>query len=111
MLEVPCNGCTMCCKNDAVRILPHEDASRWQTVPHDYMPGQRMLAHKVNGDCVYLGDKGCTIQDGKPQICGEMDCRNIANALTFTQARKMAARGAIPIALWRKGKDMAKAAP
>ena len=49
MNHVPCNGCTRCCRNDAVRILPHEDASQWRTVPHDYRPGALMLEHKPNG--------------------------------------------------------------
>lgn len=106
---VPCNGCTKCCHNDAVRILPHEDATRWQTEPHparQFGPGTRMLAHKPNGDCVYLGPAGCTIQDAKPQICGEMDCRNVARAITWTQARKMPG---LPMDVWRKGRDLLKA--
>ena len=70
---VPCNGCTACCHDDAVRILPHEDASRWQTEPHPYMAGALMLAHKPNGDCIYLGEGGCTRQADKPQQCHEMD--------------------------------------
>lgn len=104
---VPCNGCTRCCHNDAIRILPHEDASRWRTVPHDYRPDALMLEHKPNGDCVYLGDHGCTIQNDKPQMCSEMDCRNLANALTFTQARKI--KG-FPIAIWKRGKELMRGA-
>lgn len=106
--DVPCNGCRLCCQNDAVRILPHEDETRWQTEPHPYMPGARMLAHKANNDCVYLGEHGCTIQDAKPQQCREMDCRRIAQAITWTQARKMDARGALRMALWKRGRELAR---
>jgi hypothetical protein len=106
LYDVPCNGCTLCCHNDAVRILPHEDASKWQTEPHDYMHGARMLAHKPNGDCVYLGEHGCTIQHDKPQQCREMDCRRIAQAITWTQARKMDAGGRLRMTIWKRGREL-----
>jgi len=108
MFDVPCNGCTRCCHNDAVRILPHEDPAKWHTVPHDYAAGARMLAHKPNGDCVYLGATGCTIQHDKPQQCYEMDCRDIAAALTYTQARKLAATGRVHLTVWLRGRELLK---
>ena len=104
--HVPCNGCTRCCHGDAVRILNHEDASQWRTEPRPVAVGARMLAHKSNGDCIYLGKHGCTIHDSKPEQCREMDCRNLAAVITYTQARKMAAQGRLPLAVWRRGKDL-----
>ena len=83
---VPCNGCIRCCQNDAVRILDHEDPSQWQTEPHPYFTGSLMLAHKPNGDCVYLNETGCSIHGRAPQQCATMDCRTIARGLTYTQA-------------------------
>lgn len=106
--DVPCNGCTLCCHNDAVRILPHEDASKWQTEPHDRIPRARMLAHKPNGDCVYLGEHGCTIQHDKPQMCYEMDCRLIARQVSWTHARKLEATGRMRMAIWRRGRVLLK---
>lgn len=106
LCDVPCGTCTMCCQHDAVRILPHEDASKWQTEPHDWMPGARMLAHKPNGDCVYLGEHGCTIHHDKPQQCREMDCRRIAQAISWTQARKLDADGRMHIEIWRRGREL-----
>jgi hypothetical protein len=108
--DVPCNGCTLCCQGDAIRILPHEDASKWKTEPHDRMHGQMMLAHKPNGDCVYLGQGECTIQDDKPQMCYEMDCRTLATELSWTKARKLQERGMFKISVWRRGKDLLKLA-
>ena len=106
LYDVPCNGCTRCCHGDAVRILQHEDASRWLTEPHDWMPGARMLAHKPNGDYVYLGERGCTRQDDKPQMCREMDCRLIAKSVTWTQARKLAQSGRMRIEIWLRGREL-----
>ena len=103
---VPCNGCTLCCKGDAIRILPGEDASKFKTVPHWKWPHtERMLDHKPNGDCVYLGDTGCTIHHDKPLMCQQMDCRNLAQKVSFTQARK-AAKSGFPFRVWRRGKDL-----
>lgn len=103
--DVPCNGCKRCCMGDAVRILPHEDASKWETVPHVLDKKSRMLAHKKDGSCHYLGEHGCSIQDDKPQICKEMDCRNIAKHITFTQARKYNV-----VHVWQRGKDLLRLA-
>ncbi len=34
-----------------------------------------MLRKKANGDCFYLGEKGCTIWDKAPGVCKAFDCR------------------------------------
>ena len=100
--SVPCNGCRRCCIGDGVRILPHEDASQWETVPHFLGLRHRMLAHKGNGECIYLGPDGCTIHDKpRPQLCEEMDCRRIAMGATFTQARALNI-----VRIWRRGKEL-----
>lgn len=106
MNEVPCNGCTLCCKGDAVRILPHEDASRWLTEPHPYFPGSRMLAHKPNDECFYLTQNGCSIHDSKPQVCGEMDCREIYKAIPFKAAQRLHLQGSLKLAVWRRGQEL-----
>ena len=108
LYDVPCNGCTLCCHGDAVRILPHEDPARWLTEPHEYVEGARMLAHQANGDCIYLGPTGCTQHHDKPQQCREMDCRRLAEKFTFTQARKLSARRVLPIAVWNRGRELLK---
>lgn len=103
-MNVPCNGCRICCIRDAIRILSHEDASQWQTVPHPHprFRGARMLAHKANGECIYLEAQGCGIYGHAPQQCREMDCRNIACAFTFTEMR----RTPISLPVWRRGKEL-----
>src|SRR3990167_3779579 len=98
--NVPCDGCTRCCHGDAVRILPTEDIHKWETQPHAIFKGALMLAHKSNGDCVYLDGGGCSIQDDKPQQCIEFDCRVLAKKITWTQARKLDAGGRLKIGVW-----------
>lgn len=107
--NVPCNGCTLCCKGDAVRLLPGDDPARYKLEPHPMMPGQVMLAHKSNGDCTYLGEHGCTIHSMRPRMCREMDCRNIAKAWRVRkQARRMAKKGVITMEVWRRGRELLK---
>ena len=108
---VPCDGCTRCCHGDAVRLLASDDLSKYQTEPHPYMPEAWVVAHKPNGDCLYLGDEGCTIHDTKPQMCRDMDCRRIAMAITWTQARKAAAGGMLRMDVWRRGKELLASIP
>lgn len=102
---VPCNGCTLCCHNDLVRLLPGDDETRYLTEPHPLFQGQRMLAHKPNGDCIYLNEFGCGIHGYAPRQCREMDCRVIASRVTWTQARKIAH---FNMRVWRRGKDLLK---
>jgi len=108
MTKVPCNGCTLCCRKDAIRLLPEDDASQYQTEPHQSGDGSLMLAHRPDGSCIYLTKEGCGIHGRAPKMCRQFDCRDLASKLTFTQARKLADKKMLPIAIWRKGKDLIK---
>ena len=103
---VPCNGCIKCCLNDAIRILPHENPANWLTEPHPYLPGALMLAHKDNGECIYLDRGGCSIHDLKPQVCREMDCRAVAQKITLPQAQAINRKHKGFLAVWRIGKNL-----
>ena len=106
--QVPCNGCIRCCKSDAVRLLPDDDADSYLTEPHPLMLGALMLAHKDNLDCIYLGETGCTIHDRRPRQCREMDCRLLATQINFTQARRLDKANKLKIGVWRMGKKLLK---
>lgn len=77
--KVPCGSCTVCCQRDAIYLHPNlgDDPGFYHTEnPH----GRVMLAHKPNGDCIYLDrQKGCQIYEHRPAICRELDCRLILN--------------------------------
>lgn len=102
-VTVPCNGCTLCCHNDAVRLYPDE-VDRYDTEPHWLNPSLRMLAHQANGDCIYLGADGCTIHDRRPRLCRTMDCRTFAR-MPYTRVRKFPKPSRM-IAVWRRGRDL-----
>jgi hypothetical protein len=67
-----------------------------------------MLAHKPDGDCYYLGETGCTIHARKPIQCQEMDCRLIASEISYTKARQLDRKKALPLAIWRQGRNLLK---
>jgi hypothetical protein len=104
----PCNGCIICCRNDAIRIFDHEDASQWETEPHVMFPDRIMLKRKRNGDCIYLAETGCTIHGNAPIMCKEMDCRLIHRNVSYTKARKMAKRLLNFMQIWERGRKLYK---
>ncbi len=77
---VPCGSCQACCRRewifldaasgDVVEIYHTEEAIHPVT-------GKlaKALAHKANGDCIYLGATGCTIHGYRPHLCRIFDCR------------------------------------
>ncbi len=104
--EVPCNGCTLCCQGDAIRLGPEDNAEEYQTEPHPYIPGALMLAHKPNGECIYLDERGCSIHDRAPSLCRAADCRAVALKLDFETARQLHLAGRLDFRVWAKGNEL-----
>lgn len=107
-VRVPCNGCTLCCEGDAVRLLEEDDPEDYLTEPHSYIPGALMLAHKPDGNCIYLEETGCSIHGRAPSLCRSADCRAIAFKYNFENALKLHEAGRIDLRVWDKGNDLIK---
>jgi len=95
---VPCNGCGLCCKNDAIMLHPEcgDKPETYQTVPFvNPLTGEPglMLAKAPNGECIYLGASGCTIHDRAPTICREFDCGKMFKLYTLKQRQQLVASG------------------
>ncbi|WP_330983656.1 MULTISPECIES: YkgJ family cysteine cluster protein [Enterobacterales] len=110
--SVPCNGCTLCCRGDAISIHPElgDDASQFQTVPH-FVPemaakGIVMLAHKSDLTCIYLEKSGCSIHGRAPALCQEFDCRRLVKQLGYTKARKYVKKGLLNAGIVRRGLEL-----
>ncbi len=77
---VPCSSCHACCREQWVLLDPGagDIPELYDTVevvdPKSGAP-VKALAHKPNGDCLYLGSDGCTIHDHAPAMCRAFDCR------------------------------------
>lgn len=76
--EVPCNGCRACCKGERVVLaLDRGDSldDYWTTpveINGEIVP---TIAHKPNGECVYLTTHGCAVHANAPWACRTFDCR------------------------------------
>jgi Putative zinc- or iron-chelating domain len=72
--DVPCGGCTACCRNDRVYLDPRRGddltAYRWHIEG-----GSPVLDRRPDGACVYLTAQGCGIHGRAPDVCRRMDCR------------------------------------
>lgn len=96
--SVACGSCRLCCINDAIFLHPecgddiHLYATEIMTNPLTRMP-QRKIVQKRNGECFYLGPKGCTIYDQRPAICREYDCGDQHASMSKATRRMMIARG------------------
>lgn len=80
MTAVPCNGCTACCRQELIFLHPEhgdiiEAYDTFPTINPVTNKEGHAIKHKDNGECVYLGENGCTIHDRAPVICREFDCR------------------------------------
>lgn len=104
MVDVPCNGCTACCRNDLLILHPElgDDAAQYETMPAvNPLTGGEVLVlkHKPGGGCVYLEAGGCSIHGRAPAICREFDCRRfylrLVEGTTREERRKLMKGGLI----------------
>lgn len=108
--KVPCNGCRLCCINDMIILHPEmgDDTGAYETVPcRNPITGKpaRMLAHKANGECIYLGAGGCTIHDRAPAICREYDCRKMFLRFTRPERKRLIKAGLCDKSKFDAGRD------
>jgi hypothetical protein len=93
--QVPCAGCTACCRANYVVDLTPAEATR---LPHSVAAdGTATLARHPNGTCVLLGEAGCTIHAERPASCRAYDCRLFA--LTEVTPPRLLAHGYVPFAV------------
>ena len=90
--KVDCAGCTACCRGQLIVLFPEkgDDVSAYQC--HEFVAGFYALDEKPNGDCVYLGEAGCTIHDRVPMMCKRFDCRDMVKGFGSRQQRRAAIR-------------------
>jgi Fe-S-cluster containining protein len=80
--HVDCNGCRACCRREAVILIPEDTdpvllaACDVVNAPNPYSGERttRVLRHRENGDCVFLGEHGCMIYAHRPVMCRTFSC-------------------------------------
>ena len=90
-----CAGCRKCCLGDTVKLTDgYDKPSRFKKRLVD---GRYELRKGKDGNCIYLGEKGCTIQHRKPLTCRLYDCRvDFESVLRHPDEAKRNARLQIP---------------
>jgi hypothetical protein len=74
-----CNGCRKCCLGDTIVLGPTDNPALYKTRRRE--DGAYVLRKKKDGNCLYLGPSGCTIQTTKPKLCRDFDCRVYAQRI------------------------------
>ena len=83
--DVPCEGCTACCRSHQfVLIEPDDRATLKRVDPRLLAPapgrpaGWMVMGFDQDGRCPMLGEAGCTIYEDRPRNCRVYDCRVFA---------------------------------
>ena len=79
-----CAGCTLCCHRTIIPVIPGEDPDS-STYETEIVNGAHVLAHKPDGDCVYLEVGGCGIYERRPVLCRMFDCRGLARQYSMKE--------------------------
>ena len=91
MGAVPCNGCRTCCRDQAI-VLVDEDMPNLAVFDFHLLPGDgpmiRILNLRPDGNCVHLGESGCTIYEQRPMVCREYDCRKQFSIMSRNERRQ-----------------------
>ena len=94
MKPLKCGTCITCCRwatDISLRpLLVSDEGGRYENMELD---GDLVLAAKPNGDCVYLGYKGCTIYKTRPSQCRTFDCRVLYEQMASSTFIKVILQG------------------
>jgi Fe-S-cluster containining protein len=72
-----CHACNRCCCNKAIRVSPYEilRLARYLCIPTTQFienhteAGGTVLRSTENGDCGFLGERGCSVHPDRPLAC------------------------------------------
>ena len=124
--DVPCDGCTACCRSSQFVHIEPDEADALAHIPAELLfpaprlpRGHVLLGYDERGHCPMLVDDRCSVYEHRPRACRTYDCRVFAaaevelddNAKADDRARASGAGGsAIPTAPDRAQHDAVRAA-
>src|SRR2546423_1327465 len=80
--DVPCNGCTACCRSAQFIHIAPDETDTLEHIPAELLfPAPRLAAGHVvlgydeRGHCPMLVDDQCSIYEHRPRTCRTYDCR------------------------------------
>ena len=65
-----------------------------------------ILDRLPSGDCVYLGEGGCTIHDRAPSACRDFDCREYFKSHSRNERRDLVKRDPATGPLFERGREL-----
>jgi uncharacterized protein len=85
--QVPCGGCTACCRARQFVHVEAEEAETLARIPAELLfpapghgDGTRVMGYDASGACPMLQEGRCTIYAHRPRACRSYDCRVYAAA-------------------------------
>ena len=83
--DVPCGGCTACCRSSQFVHIAADERSTLAVIPTALLfpaprlpRGHVLLGYDERGHCPMLVESGCSIYDNRPRACQTYDCRVFA---------------------------------
>jgi Fe-S-cluster containining protein len=80
--DVPCNGCTACCRSSQFVAIAPDEVRTLARIPTELLfpaprrpPGHMVLGYDERGHCPMLVDDRCSIYEDRPRACRTYDCR------------------------------------
>ncbi len=85
--EVPCGGCTACCRSSYFVHIAPDETDTLRRVPLELQfpapglpEGHVVLGYDEHGHCPMLVEERCSIYEDRPRTCRNFDCRVFAAA-------------------------------
>ena len=85
--NVPCDGCTACCRSSQFIDIAPDETDTLAHVPAELLfpapgrpAGHVVLGYDETGCCPMLIDNRCSIYEHRPQTCRTYDCRVLTAA-------------------------------
>ena len=83
--DVPCDGCTACCRSSMFIHIEPDEVDTLAHIPKQLLfpaprrpHGHVVLGHDEQGHCPMLVDDACSIYEHRPRTCRTYDCRVFA---------------------------------
>ncbi len=93
--DVPCNGCTACCRSSQFVHISRTETDTLDRIPKELLfpapqhPDQLLMGYDERGHCPMLVEDRCSIYAHRPQACRTYDCRVLAaTGLVLREADK-----------------------
>jgi len=109
---VPCGDCHLCCRMMTPVLVERGDDPAQYDTALCLTPGKEpylILNRQDNGDCIYLGEHGCTIHARAPWVCRTFDCRELFKASDRAGRKQAIKRGDMSKEIFDRGRELLKA--